>query len=87
MVGGEEPSICFVIAAYVFIVVFKEYFSVIFVTSNSTETILQGFRSFSVQIEGNGLAMWRNVCRDFKLPPRSRSVQISTLLPPVKQWP
>jgi hypothetical protein len=43
MVGGEEPSICFVIASYVFILVFKEYFNIIFVTSNSTEIILQGF--------------------------------------------
>ena len=40
MVGGEEPSICFVIASYVFILVFKEYFSIIFVMSNSTETVI-----------------------------------------------
>jgi len=43
MVGGEEPSICFVITSCVFLLVFKEYFSIIFVISNSTETTLRGF--------------------------------------------
>ena len=50
MVGCEERSICFVIASYVFLLVSKEYFSINFVTLNSAETILQGFRSLSVQI-------------------------------------
>lgn len=50
MVGGEEPLICLVIASYVFTLVFKEYFSIIFVMSNSAETTLQSFKSLSLQI-------------------------------------